>query len=270
SIFTVHNLSFQGQFLPEIYPALKLPLHFFTLHGVEFHGMVNFMKAGLHYADRITTVSPSYAQEIQTPRYGCGMDGVLRSRAGALSGILNGIDRAVWNPRNDHHIAARYDKKDPSGKIACKNALCTELRLHCEQSDPLFGVVSRLTDQKGLDLLLDVLPDLIRRGGRLAVMGSGVPEIEKKFSAAVARYPNKIAVHIGYDEALAHRIVAGADVIVVPSRFEPCGLTQMYGLAYGTLPLVRHVGGLADTVRDVDAKNLAAGTATGFVFDEAE
>ena len=270
SIFTVHNLSFQGQFLPEIFPALKLPPHFFTLQGVEFHGKVNFMKAGLHYADRITTVSPSYAQEIQTSQYGCGMEGVLRSRAGVLSGILNGIDQTVWDPHSDHHLAARYDKKDPSGKIACKHALCAELGLLCEQSDLLFAVVSRLTDQKGLDLLLDVLPDLIRRGGRLAVMGSGVPEIEKQFSAAVARYPNKIAVYIGYDEALAHRIVAGADVIVVPSRFEPCGLTQMYGLAYGTLPLVRRVGGLADTVRDVDSKSIAAGVATGFVIDEAE
>jgi len=270
SVFTVHNLSFQGEFLPDIFPALNLPPHFFTLHGAEFHGMVNFMKAGLHYADRITTVSPSYAQEIQTLKYGCGMDGVLRSRAGVLSGILNGIDQTIWNPHNDPHIAMRYDKNDPSGKIACKNALCVELGLQCGQADLLFAVVSRLTDQKGLDLLLDVLPDLIRRGGRLAVMGTGIPEIEKKFGDAVAQYPNKVAVRIGYDEALAHRIIAGADVIVVPSRFEPCGLTQMYGLAYGTLPLVRHIGGLADTVRDADARNIAAGTATGFVFDKAE
>ncbi|HUO43634.1 MAG TPA: glycogen synthase GlgA [Burkholderiales bacterium] len=270
SVFTVHNLSFQGQYSPETFTGLKLPPHFFTLHGVEFHGMVNFMKAGLHYADRITTVSPSYAKEIQTPAYGCGMDGVLRSRAGALTGILNGIDRGVWDPATDRHIAVRYSRKDVSGKIACKRALCGELGLQGGEKNPLFAVVSRLTDQKGLDLLLEVLPDVIRRGGRLAVMGTGAPEIEAKFREAVARYPGRVAVHINYDEAFAHRIVAGADVIVVPSRFEPCGLTQMYGLAYGTLPLVRRVGGLADTVRDTNAVNIAAAAATGFVFDDAQ
>jgi starch synthase len=188
----------------------------------------------------------------------------------ALSGILNGIDRKIWHPRSDHHIAAPYDVLDPAGKAVCKDALCAELELQCKQSDLLFAVVSRLTDQKGLDLLLAVLPILIKRGGRLAVMGAGVPAIEKMFSEAVARYPNKVAVRIGYDEALAHRIIAGADVIVAPSRFEPCGLTQMYGVAYGTLPLVRRVGGLADTVRDADAKGVVTGMATGFVFDDAE
>jgi len=270
SVFTIHNLSFQGQFPAEIFPVLKLPPHFFSMHGIEFHGEVNFMKAGLFYADRITTVSPSYGREIQTAQYGCGMEGVLHSRAGALSGILNGIDRTVWSPRRDPHLAANYEMTDAAGKAACKNALCAEFALHCKPADLLFGVVSRLTDQKGLDLLLAVLPDLIRRGGRLAVMGAGEPEIEKKFAAAAAHFPHKVAAHIGYDEALAHRIVAGADVIVVPSRFEPCGLTQMYGLAYGTLPLVRRVGGLADTVRDADAANIASGLATGFVFDAAE
>jgi len=266
SVFTVHNLSFQGQFPGEVFPALKLPPHFFALHGVEFHGMVNFMKAGLHYADRITTVSPSYAKEIQTPEYGCGMEGMLLSRAGALSGILNGIDRTIWNPRHDPHLAAHYDMTEMTGKAECKRALCAELGLNCKPSELLFGVVSRLTDQKGLDLLLAVLPDLIRRGGRLVVMGSGDPVLEKKFAAAAAHYPHKVAVRIGYDEALAHRIIAGIDVIVVPSRFEPCGLTQMYGLAYGALPLVRRVGGLADTVRDVDAGSIA----TGFIFEAAE
>jgi starch synthase len=268
SVFTVHNLGYQGEFPATTFNQLALPAGFFSMHGLEFYGKVNFMKAGLHYADRITTVSPGYAREIQTPEFGFGMDGLLRSRAGALSGILNGIDRTVWNPQVDSLIAARYSAADLAGKTACKRALRAELGLKAT-SGPVFTVISRLTAQKGLDLLPAVLPALIEGGAQLALLGTGEPALEAALQAAAARYPGAVSVRIGYDEALAHRMVAGSDVILVPSRFEPCGLTQMYGLAYGTLPLVRRVGGLADTVCDVSVETLAAGTASGFSFDAA-
>jgi starch synthase len=264
SVFTVHNLSYQGQFPAETFGALRLPPHFFGLQGLEFFGKVNFMKAGLHYADRITTVSPTYAREIQTPEQGCGMQGLLRSRAGALTGILNGVDPQEWNPSSDPRIPARYDAGRIKGKAVCKTTLQTALGLGTAATGPLFGVVSRLTTQKGLDLLLGALPRLIEGGGQLALLGAGDTDLEQGFRAAAAAHPHAVAVRIGYDEELAHGIVAGADVIAVPSRFEPCGLTQMYGLAYGTLPLVRRVGGLADTVRDAVLPR-----GNGFVFDDA-
>ena len=264
SVFTVHNLSYQGQFPAETFGDLRLPPHFFGLEGVEFYGSVNFIKAGLHYADRITTVSPTYAREIQGAAQGCGMDALLRSRAGVLSGILNGVDPRAWSPASDPRIPARYDAGHLAGKAACKATLQKTLGLGSAATGPLFGVVSRLTTQKGLDLLLAVLPRLIDGGGQLALLGTGNADLEEGFRAAAAAHPDTIAVRIGYDENLAHGIIAGSDVIVVPSRFEPCGLTQMYGLAYGTLPLVRNVGGLADTVRDASTAD-----GNGFVFGEA-
>jgi starch synthase len=264
----VHNLGYQGEFAAETFRQLALPASFFSIYGIEFYGKVNFMKAGLHYADRITTVSPSYAQEIQTPEFGFGMDGLLRSRAGVLTGILNGVDRAVWNPATDSAIAAHYDAKNAAGKARCKAGLRKELGL-AAGAGPLFGVVSRLTSQKGLDLVLAVLPELVAQGGQLALLGTGEPALEAGFQAAVARFPGAVSVTLGYDEALAHRLFAGSDVVLVPSRFEPCGLTQMYALAYGALPLVRRVGGLADTVVDAGAENRASDAATGFVFAEA-
>jgi len=268
SIFTVHNLSYQGEFAATIFNELALPASFFSMYGLEFYGKVNFMKSGLHYADRITTVSPSYAREIQTEEFGCGMDGVLRSREGVLRGILNGVDRSVWNPQTDASIEIRYSLHDSAGKLTCKNALRAEFCLAVE-SGPIFCVISRLTAQKGVDLVLDVLPDLIHGGGHLVVLGSGDATLESQWREAAAHYPGAVGVYLGYDEQLAHRIIAGSDVIMLPSRFEPCGLTQMYGLAYGTLPLVHRVGGLADTVRDATPENLAAGSATGFTFEAA-
>jgi starch synthase len=264
SVFTVHNLSFQGQFPVETFGALRLPSHFFGIQGLEFYGKVNFVKAGLHYADRITTVSPTYASEIQTAEQGCGMEGLLRARTGALTGILNGVDPQEWSPVSDARIPARYDAAHIGGKAHCKTALQTNLGLGRDAPGPLFGVASRLTTQKGLDLLLQALPRLIAGGGQLALLGGGDAELEQGFRAAAAAHPRAVAVRIGYDEDLAHQIIAGADVVVVPSRFEPCGLTQMYGLAYGTVPLVRRVGGLADTVRDA-----ALPGGNGFVFDAA-
>jgi starch synthase len=268
SVFTVHNLEYQGSYAAETFRELALPASFFSIYGLEFYGKVNYMKSGLHYADRITTVSPTYAREIQTPEFGFGMDGLLASRASVVTGILNGVDREVWNPSIDAYIAARYNGKNPAGKIRCKASLRAELGL-VSGSGPIFGVVSRLTAQKGLDLILEILPELVASGCQLALLGSGDARLEADFSAAAAMYPGAVGVRLAYDEALAHRVIAGSDVILMPSRFEPCGLTQMYALAYGALPLVRGVGGLADTVCDADAENLSAGTATGFVFAEA-
>jgi len=268
TVCTVHNLAFLGVFPLETRAELDLSPAQLTYEGMEFHGQLSFLKAGLAYADRITTVSPTYAQEIRTAEQGCGLDGLLRLRAAQLSGILNGVDTRVWNPATDTLIAQRYDLATLAGKRACKRALQAELGLPSIDA-PLFGIVSRLTHQKGIDLLLDALPELARLDAQLAVLGSGDPALEAALQAAVAEFPTQVAVRIGYDEALSHRLVAGADLILVPSRFEPCGLTQMYGLRYGTLPLVRRCGGLADTVVDASEANRAAGRATGFVFERA-
>ena len=267
SVQTVHNLAYQGNFPGHVFGFLRLPAHFFDVNGIEFHGQCSFLKAGLYFADKITTVSPSYAREIQDSEQGCGLDGLLRSRAHDLSGILNGVDDAVWNPQTDPLIAAHYDVRDVAGKLACKTALQQEAGLAIPDEAPLFRVVSRLTEQKGLHLVLAALPSIVQRGGQIMVLGSGDAMLENAFRAAAAAHPDAVAVRIGYDEQLAHRLIAAADVILVPSRFEPCGLTQLYGLKYGTLPLVRRVGGLADTVADSALENLDDETATGFVFE---
>ena len=268
TVCTVHNLAFQGLFPLDTRAELDISPTQLTYEGMEFHGQLSFLKAGLAFADRITTVSPTYAQEIRTPEQGCGLDGLLRTRAARLSGILNGVDTAVWNPATDPGIAQRYNAAAPAGKRVCKRALQAELGLPALDV-PLFTLVSRLTHQKGIDLLLDALPELARHNAQLAVLGSGEPALEAALQSAVAEYPTQVAVKIGYDEALSHRLIAGADVILVPSRFEPCGLTQLYGLRYGTLPLVRRCGGLADTVIDATESNRGADLATGFTFEHA-
>ena len=227
------------------------------------------MKAGLKFADRITTVSPTYAREIATHEFGCGLDGVIRSRVADVSGVLNGVDQDIWDPARDTAIAARYKVDALDGKAACKRALQAEMGLALEPTAPLFGVVSRLTSQKGLDLVLAALPALLRDGAQFLIQGSGEPALEAAFRAAEKDHPGQVATRIGYDEVLAHRVVAGSDSILVPSRFEPCGLTQLYGLRYGTLPLVRRVGGLADTVVDANDDALRDDRATGFSFDVA-
>jgi starch synthase len=267
SVYTIHNLAYQGIFAPIHFYDLGLPAHAFSVNGLEFHGQMSFMKAGLYYADHITTVSPTYAREIQSQEQGCGLDGLLRARGSELSGILNAVDEKVWNPATDRSIEARFDAKKPAGKARCKATLQQALGLAVRADAPLFGVVSRLTEQKGLHLVLEVLDGLIARGAQLVVLGSGEHALEAAFLARAAAHPQSVAVHIGYDEAQAHQIFAATDVTMVPSRFEPCGLTQMYGLKYGSLPLVHHVGGLADTVVDCALEHLADGTANGFVFN---
>jgi starch synthase len=267
SVQTIHNLAYQGNFPSHMFGYLGLPAHFFDINGIEFHGQCSFLKAGLFFADKITTVSPTYAREIQHSEQGCGLDGLLRARAHDLAGILNGVDDAVWNPATDALIAQQYDTQSFAGKLACRTALQREAGLAIQNDGPLFCAVSRLTEQKGLHLVLAALPEIVRRGGQIMLLGSGDTELEMAFSAAAAAHPQAVAVRLGYDEQLAHRIIAGGDVILVPSRFEPCGLTQLYGLKYGTLPLVRKVGGLADTVVDCSLENMGDGLATGFVFE---
>ncbi|MBK7423253.1 MAG: glycogen synthase GlgA [Propionivibrio sp.] len=269
SVFTIHNLAYQGIFPMDCLADLGLPMRQLTPHGIEFHGMISFMKAALVYSKKITTVSPTYAREIRTPEFGCGLDGVLRDRAGDLSGILNGVDPEIWNPE-DPDIARPYSADNLKGKMACKLALQSELGLSNQAEGPLFAVVSRLFSQKGMDLLLAALPDLLREGAQLAVLGTGEDYLEEGFRHAAAANPEKVAAFVGYDEAMAHRFFAGADVLLVPSRFEPCGLTQLYALRYGTLPLVHRVGGLADTVIDATPGNLQSDSATGFVFDDVD
>jgi len=264
SVFTVHNLAFQGLFPHHDWSLLGISSRFMSPSGLEFHGQLSFMKAGLKFADRITTVSPTYAREIATHEFGCGLDGVVRGRGTDVSGILNGIDEAVWSPAADPAIAARYDADRPAGKLACRRALQAALGLAPDERALLLTVVSRLTSQKGLDLVLAALPGLVQAGVQFAVQGTGEPALEAAFRMAEQAHPGRVSVHIGYDEPRAHQLIAGADVIAVPSRFEPCGLTQLYGLRYGTLPVVRRVGGLADTVADG-----TPATQTGFSFDAA-
>jgi starch synthase len=269
SVFTVHNLAYTGWFAVGTFPELSLPPSFYGLNGVEFYGGISYMKAGLFYADRLTTVSPTYAREIQTPEFGEGFDGLLRTRAAALTGILNGVDPAIWDPAHDEALPLGYDVETvEAGKAAAKAELRRRFNLF-EGAAPVFGVVSRLTPQKGLDLLLAALPDLVAGGGQLALLGSGDRDLEAGFVAAAEAQRGAIGAQIAYDETLARLIIAGSDLIVVPSRFEPCGLTQLYALRYGALPLVRRTGGLCDTVVDATPARLRDKTATGFTFEAA-
>ena len=270
TVFTIHNLAFQGLFAPDLMPALQLPARLLAYDGIEFFGQGSAMKAGIQYADRITTVSPTYAREIRTGEFGCGLEGALEHRAAVLRGILNGVDGAVWDPAHDAYVEQHFDAEHLAGKAAAKAALQAALGLRSAPDAPLIAAVTRLTQQKGIDLLLEAAPALVAEGAQLAVLGSGDAPLEQQLRALTNARPASVAARLGYDEALAHRIIAGADLIAVPSRFEPCGLTQLYGLRYGTLPLVRRVGGLADTVVDADERALAADTATGFAFITAD
>jgi starch synthase len=269
TVYTVHNLAYQGLFDAKDFHLLGLPVRFMDPTRLEYHGKFSFMKAGLTHAQRVTTVSPSYADEIATTEFGCGLDGVVRARGADVSGILNGVDDAVWNPGTDKDIARPYAANDMAGKAACKTALQEVLGLRVDPAVPLFTLVSRLTEQKGLDLVLAAIPEMLAAGAQLAVQGSGDAALEKAFTEAAAAHPGMVAVRLGYDEKFAHQMIAGADAMLVPSRFEPCGLTQLYALRYGTVPVVRHVGGLIDTVVDTSDASLQADTATGFMFGPA-
>lgn len=265
AVMTIHNMAFQGYYPRDVFKELALPRSAWSMTGVEYHGGVGFLKAGMEAASVITTVSPTYAREIRTPEYGMGLEGLVMDRGDRVRGIVNGIDPAEWSPAHDPHIAANYTARTVAKRRANKRALEAEFGL--EKGDgPLFIVVSRLTWQKGIDVLLEALDHLVGIGGRLALLGSGDAAMERDLLAAASRHPGRIGVRTGYDEALSHRMQAGGDAILVPSRFEPCGLTQLYGLAYGCIPVVARTGGLADTVIDANLAAQAAGVATGVQF----
>lgn len=266
TLLTIHNLGYQGFFPPGAMPKLMLPWELFTSAGLEFYGKGNLLKGGLIFADLLTTVSPRYSREIQTADQGVGLDGVLRERKSDLFGVLNGIDSEEWNPAGDPHIAAHYTAEDCSGKAKCKADLQRRLRLPVRATVPLLAVISRLAGQKGLDLLRDILDTLMALNVQLVLLGSGEKELEAAFREAATKYPSKLAVRIGFDVPLSHQIEAGADLFLMPSRYEPCGLNQMYSLAYGTIPVVRATGGLDDTVVGFDPVTRQG---NGFKFEDA-
>jgi starch synthase len=263
TVFTIHNLAFQGIFAQSHWHLLNLEGAFFTPQFLEYYGNINFLKGALVFADKLTTVSPTYAQEIMTPEQGCGLQGVLRQRAGDLVGILNGIDANLWNPWTDPLIAHHYGKNSLTTKRRCKTALRQRVGLPDKPNTPIVAMISRLTDQKGIDLVEKIFPELIERDLQFMLLGNGEPRYEQFFRDAALRDPERVAVRIGFDERLAHEIEAGADLFLMPSHFEPCGLNQMYSLKYGTIPIVRAVGGLKDSVQDYDPEN---NSGTGLVF----
>ncbi|MFV0622989.1 glycogen synthase GlgA [Sphingomonas sp. ac-8] len=265
SVATIHNIAFQGSFDAGVFGELGLPPHAWGIEGVEYYGNLGLLKAGLWAADAITTVSPTYAGEIRRPAFGMGLEGLISSRGARVTGILNGIDPAVWNPATDPLLAAPYTADSLDARRA--NTRAVEQRFGLSGEGPIFTVVSRLTWQKGMDVLAGLLDELVAMGGRLAMLGSGDAALEQAFRAAAERHPGRIGVQIGYDEPLSHLLQGGADAILIPSRFEPCGLTQLYGLAYGCVPVVARTGGLADTVIDANVAALDAGVATGVQFD---
>lgn len=266
SVFTVHNMAFQGQFWHWDMLLTGLDWQFFNWKQMEFYNHLNLLKTGIVFADMVTTVSPTYAREIQTARFGYGLESVLFNRRDNLRGILNGIDPQEWNPSTDRYIAGNYAAHALEGKAACKAQLQRQLNLPERADVPLFGMISRMTDQKGFGLLADCLPAILQRDVQVCFLGTGERKYESWSQSLAAEHPQKVAAHIGFDEVLAHRIEAGCDMFLMPSLFEPCGLNQMYSMAYGTVPIVHAVGGLADTVVDATPENIANGTATGFRF----
>lgn len=267
TLFTIHNQAYQGVFSREEAARVGIGDELFHPAAMEFYGALNLMKGGLVYADRLSTVSERYAQEIQTPDFGCGLDGVLQARSSHLTGILNGIDYEVWNPATDPHIAQNYTAQNLAGKAACKAALQKEYDLPVNEKVPLIGIISRLDPQKGFDLIAQVLDPLLAMNCQMVLLGTGLPDYHKFFEAAAKKYRNKLAIRLAFDNGLAHRIEAGADVFLMPSRYEPCGLNQLYSLRYGTVPVVRRTGGLADSIVDASPENIKAGRGTGFLFD---
>ena len=266
TVFTAHNLAFQGNFPADVMSAIGLSPSAFG--ALEFYGQASFLKAALCHADRVSTVSPGYAAEVLTPAFGCGMDGILRGRGDAFVGILNGIDYSVWDPAHDPNLAESYSARDIAGKRICKAALQREMGLTPDPEVPLIGFVSRLTHQKMADVVAAAIPGMVEAGAQFVLVGQGDADLEAAFAQAAQHYDGVVAASLGYDEARAHRLQAGCDILLAPARFEPCGLTQMYAQRYGTVPVVRRVGGLADTVVDATPESLAARTATGFVFED--
>ncbi|HLK34469.1 MAG TPA: glycogen synthase GlgA [Terriglobales bacterium] len=265
-VFTIHNMGYQGLFPPEILPLLMLPWDLFTITRMEFYGNVNFLKGALVFSDFVTTVSKKYSQEIQTAEYGFGLEGVLHGRAATVTGILNGVDYKEWSPQTDKFVAAHYSPEDLSGKMACKQDLLAQFGLpNGDLKLPVIGIVSRFAAQKGFDLISQVMDRLAREEMIVVALGAGDKEYQEMFLRLHKQYPQKIAVKVAYDNALAHKIEAGSDMFLMPSRYEPCGLNQIYSLKYGTVPVVRATGGLDDTIENWDPRT---GKGTGFKFSE--
>ncbi|MDM8557358.1 glycogen synthase GlgA [Candidatus Parabeggiatoa sp. HSG14] len=269
-VMSIHNMAYQGIFSPEVVTLLGLPPESFSMFGLEYHGKVSFLKAGLYYSDWMTTVSPTYAKDIQITTYGYGLEGLLSQRKNQLNGILNGIDTEVWNPENDSCLKCHYSNNNLAGKTRNTQALRNKLKLASSKSAPLIGMISRLTEQKGIDLVIPIIPEIIKNGAQLVILGSGDKKLEENLLQLATLYPKRLSVTIGYDEELAHQIEAGANMFIMPSKFEPCGLNQMYSMCYGTIPIVRRTGGLADTVIDATPDNIEKKIATGFVFEKAD
>lgn len=269
TVFTIHNMAYQGLYPVQSVYALNIPGQLWNPNGLEFHGMLSFIKGGIAYADRITTVSPTYALEIQTPAYGYGLEGLLSYRRDDLFGIINGIDTNEWNPEIDHFITQHYNVHALHEKRRNKTELQQRLNLPVNEQIPLFGLISRLIEQKGIDMVIDCLPEMIDLPMQFVLLGNGDKSFEQRLQNLAHLYPDKISINIDYDETLAHLIEAGSDIFLMPSRFEPCGLNQMYSQRYGTIPIVRRTGGLADTVIDTLPETLYNNTATGIVFKEA-
>ena len=268
SVLTIHNLAYQGVFAAEEFEKLALPSDPHVYSTLEFYGRLSFLKAGIRWADALTTVSPTYSRELLTPEYGCGLDELLRERATCLTGIMNGADYRVWDPGNDIHLTRSYTPRQVSPKRTCKTAIQKEMGLDPSVDTPLIAFTSRLAHQKMPDIVLEALPALLAEDIQFALVAQGDADCERRFRELSARYPGQVAVRIGYEEALAHRLLGGADMLLHPSRYEPCGLAPIYALRYGTLPIVRRCGGLADSVVHADQKNIKNGIATGFSFNE--
>jgi starch synthase len=268
TVFTIHNLAYGGLFPASEFHALGLPPEYFMPNTLEFYNQVSLIKAGLVFAGILNTVSPTHSREIQTPEYGLGLEGVLQARQQDLYGVINGADYQQWDPAHDPHLPKQYNAQDLSGKRICKRAL----QKFCGfplKSVPLIGIISRLTPQKGVDLILEALGELMQLDLQIVLLGVGDPDIEQNLEKAARQFPEKLSVHLTFDESLAHRIEAGADIFLMPSKYEPCGLNQLYSLRYGTIPVARKTGGLADTITDAIPSNLASGSATGFLFEPA-
>lgn len=267
TVFTIHNLAYQGLVHRDLVSRMQLPWSVFTHNGLEFYDQASLLKSGIVFSDHVTTVSPTYAKEIQTEELGGGLEGVLQDRKTDLSGILNGIDLQEWNPEKDHYLPATYSTANMAGKATCRAHLLDKLSIACKPGRPLIGMISRLAEQKGIDLIKEALPPLLDKGCGFVLLGNGEKEAEEFFQKLAQKYPTQVSANITYSEALAHEIEAGADLFLMPSRFEPCGLNQLYSMRYGTLPVVHKTGGLADSVVDYTAETLKAKTATGFVFE---
>ncbi len=270
TVFTIHNLAYQGLFDYDTFQKLDLPNVFWHHETLEYYGQMSFLKGGIVYADQLTTVSPGYAEEIQTAEFGCGVDGLLANRSESLTGIVNGIDTSEWNPARDQHLVQTYSKLNLERKLVNKTELCKDFGLPVDTGMPLIGMVGRLVSQKGIDLVLDILDRIVAIPAQMVILGSGESKFENRLREKVKNHSDRISIYIGYDEALAHRIEAGADMFLMPSRFEPCGLNQMYSLRYGTIPIVHAVGGLADTVVTATPENIQSGQATGIAFYEPD